>query len=752
MAAEAGSVGAGLASPEMKYRPYARWWLAEGSHTDETLKESIKELYDAGYGGVEFVTLMSEAEYLDNATYGWGSPEWVHDTKVILEECNKYGMSASMTGGTYWATANLPATVLTPDDDAASKELGYTLVTLPGEEGKNTSYEGELPLCALPGDSTKQELVSVVAGKILSWEETETQKETNPATGEEVENEVVVSKMNGDTDSLTVVTNQVTEENGAYQINFQAEDAKDYCLFAFYLYGTSESYTASASGINYTVNYFDPAGVEALKAYWDSTVLTEEVQELINQMEECDLYMDSLELATMGPDSTTQLWCRDMLSEFSSRRGYTMEHFLPLLIRETPDGIPGMGKHLTYVYDFTDSEEVDAKKLRDDFFQTETELYEENCLQPLTEWLHGKNMYLRAEPSYGKTFEVTQTVDSIDYLETESFEFAAEIDLFRNFSGAAHLFGKRLSSETGASIFGNYKWNNGYYRQIDYMQFASGIQKTVVHGYSCAYGPEQSTVWPGFEGMTNLISEHFNLRQPGSVDYPQVNLHLTRLHNALEAGMPQVDIGMLRNDYYLNNLLTEVSNAGIETNSIYNHQAYFWQDMQLQDAGYTYEYFSPYLLTDEQVSLEGGMVNKDGVAYKAILVMEDEMPLSAAEALLAGAREGLPVLFINNVVETVNNDGIDKVNTIAASTTGSNDGQDEALLAVVEEMKGLDNVRTVESEAEAMDALLELGVTPRVAYEEPEEGAGNVSWRRYGPVYPSIRTWCPRGRGRSSRD
>ena len=30
-----------FAEPEMKYRPYARWWLAEGSHTDETMIESI---------------------------------------------------------------------------------------------------------------------------------------------------------------------------------------------------------------------------------------------------------------------------------------------------------------------------------------------------------------------------------------------------------------------------------------------------------------------------------------------------------------------------------------------------------------------------------------------------------------------------------------------------------------------------------------------------------------------------------------
>ena len=47
-----------FAEPEMKNRPYARWWLAEGSHTDETLRESVKELYDEGFGGVEFEPLQ----------------------------------------------------------------------------------------------------------------------------------------------------------------------------------------------------------------------------------------------------------------------------------------------------------------------------------------------------------------------------------------------------------------------------------------------------------------------------------------------------------------------------------------------------------------------------------------------------------------------------------------------------------------------------------------------------------------------
>lgn len=712
--------------PEMKYRPYARWWLAEGSHTDETLKESIKELYDAGYGGVEFVTLTSEAEFLDDETYGWGSPEWIHDSKLIISECAKYGMSVSMTGGTYWATANLPN--INPDMQEASQELGYKTMEIHGAEGMTTSYTGELPLCDLSADATERTLVSVVSAKVESWgtkvEETEAAAEEGTEEGAEgsapvIQEDPVKTKIN--TDSLTVVPDENITDNGdgTWSIDFTAEDDGDYILFAFYQYGTSESYAASHTGKNYTINYFDPAGANAMIDYWNESVLTEDMQEIIDQIDECSLYMDSLELMTTGSDSTKQLWCADMLEQFESRRGYSLEKYLPLLIRETPDTLEGMGEHLTYVFDNTDTDAIDIDSLRNDFFQTETELYQENCLDILADWLHSKNMKLRAEPSYGKTFEMTQTVPSIDYLETESFEFAAEIDSYRNFSGAAHIFDKRLSSETGASIMTNYLWNSGYYRQIMYTQYASGIQKTVTHGYSSEYGPEESTAWPGYEGMTNLIAERFNKRQPSAIDSVDVNTHLSRIQKVLEQGEPQVDIAMLRTDYYLNNLLTSVSSSGVYNNRLHQNKAYYWQDMELQNAGYTYEYFSPYILTDDAVDMSDGMINSDGVAYKAVIVMQDELPLESAKALLEGAKNGLPIVFVNNVEEDVNNDSVLKINTVAGSTTGSNDGNDEALAEVVSEIKACENVRTIESTADAYETLMELGVTPRVEYEEP---------------------------------
>lgn len=695
----AGKMEQMYAEPEMRYRPYARWWLAEGSHTDATLRESIQELYEAGYGGVEFVTL-NESKYLDNENYAWGSPEWLHDTRIIIEECSRLGMSVSMTSGTHWATANLIS--ITPNEEAASQELGYTVLHVEESQDGSTRYDGYLPYCALPNESvTKQTLVKVIAAKA------------------EEQDGIIRLDMKSMSD-VTDLTEQ--SEGGAYGIHFQAEDEGEYELFAFYQYGTGESYSPAISP-SYTINYLDKAGAEALIDYWDKNVLTDEVQEVVDQIEECALYMDSLELSVHGSNTTGQLWCEDMEKEFAVRMEYGIDEYLPFLILE--NGRSGcFGEPLSYVYEPMDEEDMKyVENLRRDFCQVQTEMYTENCLEVLQDWLHSKNMKLRAENSYGMRFEISQPVTALDYVETESMEFANEIDSYRGMAGAAHLLNKRMSSETGAWVSGNYVYDHEYYRQIFYMQYASGIQKTVIHGYSSEYGPEERVKWPGYEGMSDEWSERFNKRQPAAADYTEVNLHLSRLQKVLEQGTPKMDLAILRTDYAYNNQLTpggliQFVEEGVYSNKAHNQDAYYWRDMELQNAGYTYDYFSPYLLTNEGVSSSDGLLNADGVAYQALLLMEDELPLEAAARILEWAKEGLPIVFVNHVSELVANENVEKINSIAAQTTGSNRGDDKELAEIVEAIKSMESVRTVDSQEDAYEALKELGVSPRAEYKE----------------------------------
>ena len=108
-----------IAAPAIEYRPELRWWLAEGLHTDETLRHEIETAHRMGFGGMEFLAMDEGA--IDHARYGWGSEEWVHDSQIVVEETTRRGMSVSFTSGTNWSNANLPS--IDADHPAAAKEL-----------------------------------------------------------------------------------------------------------------------------------------------------------------------------------------------------------------------------------------------------------------------------------------------------------------------------------------------------------------------------------------------------------------------------------------------------------------------------------------------------------------------------------------------------------------------------------------------------------------------------------------------------
>ncbi|MBC5788085.1 glycosyl hydrolase [Clostridium facile] len=687
-------------NPEMTHKLYARWWMAEGSHTDQTIIESVHELYDAGFGGIEFVTL-DESKYLDNERYAWGSEEWIHDSHLVAKTCAELGMGFSMTGGTHWATSNLVN--ITPDEDKASQELGYKTIDLAAGE----SFNSALPTCELPGETTKQTLVKVISAKKVGTRQMQ--------VGNCVDDAITL-----DENSLTDLTDQVSfDENGNPCLNYTATDDGT-VIFAFWKYGTSESYKPATTGKSYTINYFDKTGVNALIDYWQQHVLDEEMQSYIKQVDEADFYMDSLELRPRGTNTTGQLWCTDYIEQFETRRGYDPSLYLPFMILREGSKAGNDKGNLRYQYELAGDEDCDfTDRIRNDMYQTDTDLYRENCLQPLEQWLDSFGMNLRAENSYGSMLEISQPIKDLDFVETESFEMGVEPELFRGMSGAAHLYNKRYSSETGAMYYQNYYNNNNYLRQIYYTQYASGIQKVVTHGYSSEYGPEQNCSWPGYEGMMPRFSERINKRQPWSMDYNELNTHLNRVQKVLEQGVPQMDLAILRNDYFFNcGLLRNDGSKDYINNDFHQHKGIYWQDTTLQDAGYTYDYFSPYLLQDQDITCSDGLIQADGVGYQAIVVYQEEMPYESAKVLLQWAQSGLPVILVDGPsTEFVRNSDqtgrVYKYNDGAAITTGSNDGLDEEMVAVMDQIRQLDNVKCIGSVEEAYDALAELNVKPR---------------------------------------
>ncbi len=673
-----GKLKAELQAPGPEYRCDVRWWLAEGLHTDETLRHEIATLAESGFGAAEFLAMDEVGA--DSTRYGWGSEEWVHDTLIVTQAATEAGLGVSFTSGTNWSNANLPDSVHGPDSRSAAKELDYTFVELKAGE----RFAGELPRPRLHKETiTEQLLLAVVAAPVIG------EAKGLPKLGE----------------AVVLPTCE--------QQDWTAPDG-DWLLFSFWLHGTGQEAGPSV-GTSFTINYLDRYGVDALVDYWDSTVLTDELKAAIVANGRVQLYMDSLELTVFGAGG--QLWGYHLLDEFRSRRGYDLVPYLPLVLR-SDSGMMSMGP-MHYRYE---SGSAPTEQLRNDLTETFTELYIENTLRPLQEWLHGHGMTLRAEISYGLPFEISQPGRFVDGIETESLEFAGQLDSYRALAGVAHLYGKTYSSETGATLE-NYRLGLNFYTQLIYTQFAAGVTKTVLHGWSSLRGAPESTDWPGHEGMWPMFSERFGPRQPAWPHYKDWTAMLARYQRLLRAGHARRDLGILRSDYKINNLVT----FGFDSleSQFYAHGGFragenpYWKDGGLQRAGYAFDYFSPRLLEDLGLEVVDGRLAPETAGYRALVVFQEALPADSLARLVSLAGDGLPVVLVNNCVEDIHN-GMTVTHGKAASHSLFNDGRDLEVRELAERLVALPNVRVLDRQDELPDVLAELGVAP-VAASDSEQ-------------------------------
>jgi hypothetical protein len=518
-----------------------------------------------------------------------------------------------------------------------------------------------------------------------------------------------------DVDSVVDLTGEVQNE----ALDWTAPDDGTWRLFVYWMHGTGQTASPSAS-VNYTVNYLDPDGALAVIDYWDSTVLTPELREQIGRNPRAQMYMDSLELFTTGAGGL--FWGRTVAEEFRSRRGYDIAPWLPFLTRD----IEMMAVSTTYHHQPSDEHRITVEKVRFDYVRTLTDLYIENMLRPFAAFLHENGMTLRAEISYGLPFELTRPGPEVDGIETESLEFAAQIDAYRLMAGPAHLFGKQYSSETGATTR-NYMLDHRFYDQIIATQLAAGITKTVLHGWASIAGAEGVTEWPGHEGMWPEFSERFDTRQPGSEFYPLWNAALGRYQLILRQGNPRIDVGILRTDHFTDNMifqaLVDEDGSRVPDEDAYgrrwmrNRENYWWADLGMQDAGWTYEFFDGSLLLRDDVSFADGLVQPNGPGYQALIVYQSELDPDVAANVLDWARQGLKVLVVNGVREVrLLAHGLFTTHERAAARTPGLDGRDEELASTMAELVALPTVAAVDDPAQTLDALRGLSVVGRAEF------------------------------------
>jgi hypothetical protein len=680
-----------LANPTTDSKPEIRWWLAAGSHTDETIKETVKELADSGFAGIEYVMLNDTA--IDPDIWSYGTDEWVHDVKVIIGEATKYGMSVSFTSGTNWSTANIPG--LDPNDDAASHAAVRAGVCL----ANGTAGPTVTPAPALSTTITSQTFVSAVAYRLNG---------KTCATLGTLPSAPYTSPVIIDKDSMVDLTADASDGNIDWVP--PAGDG-DYYVFTFHYRGTAQAASpAPLATPAYAVNYFDVAGFNALKAYWETYLFADpQIVDLIQKNGKVQMFMDSLEIS----EGDGFFWTTDFTTEFQARKGYDIRPYLPLMLGGYGAGF-GVAQAANGQFDFaTTADKTFRDKVAMDLYDVHTQLYMEDLMVPLKTWLNNTyNIKLRAQISYGKNLEISLPSTVVDYPETETRNQREQTDIYRVWAGAAHLENKMLSSETAADDNMNYGYSLQEYLQKVYSEYAGGVNRVIWHGYASQWGPQASARWPGYEAGMNAINGRWGTRNPSYQDYGEYNDHLGRLQTILRAGEAQVDLAILYSDYAYQ--LPKRSYAADETLTDLKqqkHVGYQWADLTLQDAGYTYDYFAPqfldqgYAVYDTAKGVLKGKDEKSGPSYQALLIYQDKIPLESAQAVLDMAKKGLKVILVKG----------------AMIRTEWNDGKDSDLADIRTELLKLSNVKEVKNQKAAKAALESMNVTPRVGYATPDE-------------------------------
>ncbi|MCI8497075.1 MAG: hypothetical protein HFE85_02335 [Clostridiales bacterium] len=661
------------ADPDREFSTEVRWWLGSASATDETLLEEIQAMYDGGFRGAELC--MQSDKSAPNDIYAYGSEMWSHKWKLMMNKMLDLGMTVSLTSGTNWSTSNVPG--LDPDSQAAMQcAIMGTAVAAAGDT-----------VAALPVPSGKRDaarFIGVYAYRLTS------------------QNTV-------DESSMIDLTAQVSQGETVWDqgLSWTVPADGNYQIFALWTQGTAQASSPSQEP-SYCTNYFDTRGVEALKSFWEAHILDD--PELNQKILDGDvnLFMDSLEMNT-GKGFTW--WSEDMAQVFEAKKGYDIRPYLFLIsgvaanVRDPYHSISNTG-----TYRLDEKEDL-RQKIVQDYQDILTELYMERMLLPMKEWLNSVGIETRAQISYGKPVEISEPIMAVDYPEAEQGNQNDQVDIYRLWSGGAKLQNKVLSSETGTP---HYYCGLTHQRTLRdaYCLYAAGYSRMIWHIWTADYG-YGNYAWPGYVSGIMGFARWSN-RQPSSMDYDELNAHTGRIQQLLREGKSRTDIGFIHNNW------TQGVQIGITDTCLdwmEAHQGVYYRSTELQDNGYTYDYFSPEFLFADDVYFDEETGTIEQAGYKAIVIYQNALDVKGAEKILDWAKKGLKVVILGN----------------AASSTPFNDGKEEELAAVMAEMKSLPTVRCASVENyehyfeagsvgykdDVYDQLQDLGVRPYAEFIEP---------------------------------
>jgi hypothetical protein len=653
-----------FAKPSSADLPWVRWNFPPETAEIAELEKQLTELQAAGIGGVEI---------------GQGGEPTLNQIEAVLKKANAIGMKVSLK---YKTGA--------PISGNFSIKHDYVRKTLSAADTLIAS--GKVFNDSLPGKGT---ILSVQAYKLTN------------ATAKGAKLVTI------DHSSALVLTDKITQTNTAGffggsttgNLNWTAPAGEgNWVLIAFRMVAVDpQPEVFSLEGTNLLINGYE--------SYWTETIKT-----LLKQNGGGDIFVDSHSIDGFGAPS--DVWSSNMAKEFKARVGYDLISNLPALIDAGIDrvwGRQGGGLDIDHYYTYSDKTDT---RIRADFNKVRTDLFVENRIKPFTIWANKYNLALRLQPEDVPTVNTPDQLDVTYYLdrpEHETLSSGDQIDVYRPMASANHISGNTwYSNELAAARSLNYAQT--FQDIIVRMNkcFASGQTKGVYHVYPYTFNPK--SVWPGYNtfGEGNF-SNSWGPRNPiWFTEAKNINTWMARNEQVLKQGVAKIDVAVYMQNYSFPAPFV----AGIGN-------VRFWNDLSLQEAGFTWDYLNPTLLNLPQVTVTNNHLFEEGPAYKAFILngflqsastfnpAKNTLPVATARKILDFAKQGLPVLLVGQ---------------LPSNTPGNTPAEDTILKGILDQLLREKTVHKVVSEKEVSRLLKSLGILPAA---NPEKPSNLMTMRRH---------------------
>ncbi|KAJ5769407.1 secreted protein [Penicillium odoratum] len=624
----------------------------------DVVAEDVRSIGKAGAGGIELLGYYSYGDaptfggslitplQTDWTVFGFGGAPWKEMVNKILEVSKEQSLIVDFANG-----PNQGAGVPAPYD---SDGLLWNLAAYNSTFSSAKGYKG-----TIPGWGAGR-LIAATTGTVKSSSTTE---------------KILYES------SLQDVTNMV-KSDGSLKIKATSKSkATESLVFAYYLVHSryreapnptdpsietavpQSPVTDYSQNGSWVVDHWSPAGAQVVADFWRRSILDTENGELIREVGNY-LWEDSQEF------SADTYWTPDLQKKFLSNRGYNINKYIPLVI--------GSGKFTPSITYVTDESDAGASHMVD-YQQTLTELNAE-YLEALTKWSNDLGVQFSAQVVYNLPMDMLANVPYVNAPECETLGFSENIDGYRQFSGPANLAGKRvISSEAGAQIYEAYQESISELLWTFKRSFAGSVNNFIIHGFpnSGNYG---NTTWPGFTTFMYLFSAMHGPRQPAFAFYSEFLNWVSRNQFILQTGIPRVDVAFWSKSTTYTSIPTS------------------YVPVDLQEAGYTYEYLSPDNFVLPEAYVSDGTFAPNRQAFKALVIRSNEtLTALGVKELVHYAHAGLPIIFPGG---------------LPSNFSGYNPTAAAEAIQLLNGIKSLKNVHLVKSDGLAY-TLQSLEILPR---------------------------------------